>query len=107
VPACPATPSLAGEVFVIEDGIRRPAANLWVGYHAEGVTYWGDDPWPSVYTDMQGRYAFCGVPLGKAAVAAGDCNEALVPTAVEIRPGANRLDVDVSWLLRCPGRTGL
>src|SRR5262245_24083887 len=97
--SCTITPSLVGEVFVIEGGTRRPATKLWVGYHAKGVSYWGDAPWPSFIADAQGRYAFCGVPVGSALVAAGGCNDALDLVSVEIVPGENRQDIDVSWLL--------
>ncbi len=97
-PATWVAPTLSGVVFQTAEG-RRPVADTPVVYYS---VYYGTYD-VNTTTDAEGRYEFCGLPLGVGQLAAGDCNEAMQRQAVEIRGDTNVLDVDLTAMIRdCP-----
>ena len=97
-PTVPATTAcLVGQVFVTENGSRRPPGNwVWIGYY-ESYEFIAER------TDAQGRYAVCEVPLGSVgfgvASSDGHCGDSLGST--QVLPGENRADFDLTGLLQC------
>jgi hypothetical protein len=98
------SPTLSGVVFETSNR-RRPVAGTPVLYSSYGHD--GADVYTR--TDADGRYNFCGLPLGAGYLLAG-CSGAVMPSPefrftkvpVEIR-GDTVLDVDItSSLSSCP-----
>ena len=92
-------PTLSGVVFQTTAEGRQPVAGTQVVYYSvfKG-TY-------DVYmtTDANGRFEFCGLPLGAGDLMAGDCHDATLQVPVEIRGDATAVDVDLtSWIRECP-----
>ena len=54
------------------------------------------------WTDADGRYEFCGLPVGTGHVGAGDCHDASFYVDVTI-PRDTKLDIDLTPLIQgCP-----
>ena len=92
-------PFLSGTVFKMTADGLRPAGG-------EPVSFFGDEFPGSVdvltWTDADGHYEFCGLPLGTGHVGAGDCNEQMYYLDVTI-PHDTKFDIDLTpFISRCP-----
>jgi hypothetical protein len=99
-PTTQVSPTLSGIVFAMTAGGLRPAAG-------EPVSFYGDDFQGMVdvltWTDGNGRYEFCGLPLGTGHVGAGDCNDTMLYLDVTI-PRDTKVDIDLTSMVHgCPG----
>jgi hypothetical protein len=93
-------PTLHGDVYYTTDEGRRPVRHTRVLYLSVATSTF--DMYST--TDSDGRYEVCGLPLGLGFLGAGDCNDAIMQTPVEIRRDVTVLDVDLTSLIReCPG----
>ena len=92
------TPTLSGVVFETTAAGRRPVAATPVVYYS---VFRGTF---DVYTitDAEGRYEFCGLPLGAGDLLAGSCNDQMMPVPIELRSDSTNVDVDLTpWIRAC------
>jgi hypothetical protein len=93
-------PTLHGVVYYTTAEGPRPVAHTRVLYFSLANSTF--DMYTT--TDSDGRYEVCGFPLGPGFLGAGDCNDAIMQTPVEIQGDATVLDVDLTSLIgECPG----
>jgi hypothetical protein len=92
------TPTLSGLVFTVVDGNQVPLAGVDVYYQSRG---WGPDV--SGYTDHNGQYSLCGIPLmpGTLYMVCGN-GETVYSRPVDVR--ANHvIDIDATKFHTCLG----